>query len=172
VKDKWWYSDKFGQVGPFTLEQLRDALSTFDEGRTSEVLVWCQGFSEWKAPDILNDFREQDDVLPSQKSGASWLLAQATAAIIGAGRSYWGRLANEFLRDKRDRMRTKALRARPTLQDPLQQLEKARYRRVGWWVVCATLAVIAFSLYANAKKECIVAFDRHGNHKYLCRDRE
>jgi hypothetical protein len=69
-------------------------------------------------------------------------------------------------------MRTKALRARPTLQDPLQQFERARYRRVGWWVVCATLAVIAISIYANAKKECIVAFDRLGNHKYLCRDRE
>jgi GYF domain 2 len=110
----WWYSDRFGQVGPFTLEQLRDVLSTFDERRTSEVLVWCQGFSEWKAPDILNDFREQDDVLPSQKSGASWLLAQATDAIIGAGKSYWSRLANEFLRDKRDRMWAKALRPTPT----------------------------------------------------------
>ncbi|WP_165127227.1 GYF domain-containing protein [Bradyrhizobium sp. 6(2017)] len=114
----WWYSDRFGQVGPFTLEQLRDVLSTFDERRTSEVLVWCQGFSDWKAPDILNDFREQDDVVPPQEPGASRLLAQATAAIIGAGKSYWTRLANEFLRDKRDRMRTKALRA--TLRLPAE----------------------------------------------------
>lgn len=118
MKADWWYSDKFGQVGPFTLKQLKEALSTFGESHKRELWVWREGFSEWKAADILNDLREQNDVLPSQKSGASWLLAQAKDAITRAGKSYWSRLANEFFRDRRDRMRAseikKTLRPTPT----------------------------------------------------------
>jgi hypothetical protein len=127
VEDKWWYSDKFGQVGPFTLKELKEALSTFGESRKRELWVWREGFSEWKAADFLNGLLEQNDVLPSQTSGATWLVAQATDAITRAGKSYWSRLADEFLRDKRDRMRTKELRAtlrlpaKPALPPPLSK---------------------------------------------------
>jgi len=45
-KRLWYYADWRGQQGPVTLKELRDTLAAFPD--TSEVLVWCEGFADWK----------------------------------------------------------------------------------------------------------------------------
>ena len=52
VADSWYYSDKNGPIGPFTLQELRESLVTIPNA--SIVLVWRNGFSGWKlAKDVV-----------------------------------------------------------------------------------------------------------------------
>jgi GYF domain 2/Bacterial PH domain len=46
VSDKWYYVDDHGQVGPVTLQTLRETLATFSN--PEDVLVWCERFQDWK----------------------------------------------------------------------------------------------------------------------------
>jgi hypothetical protein len=56
MKADWWYSDQFGPVGPFTTQQLRETVSTFNS--ESELLVWREGFSGWKPVHVLVELKE------------------------------------------------------------------------------------------------------------------
>ena len=44
--DVWYYADQMGRVGPLSLEELKNALTTLPN--TNDVLVWCQHLSDWK----------------------------------------------------------------------------------------------------------------------------
>jgi hypothetical protein len=49
--DSWYYADGAAQVGPLTLQALRETLATFSNAK--DVLVWCNQFRDWKpAKDI------------------------------------------------------------------------------------------------------------------------
>jgi hypothetical protein len=123
MKADWWYSDKFGQVGPLTLtlEQLKDVLSTFDDNHRGELLVWREGFSNWKDPDILTRFREErvdDGGLPgwqasidgpeppqAQQGSAAWIKNWRTLVGVGcvaAALSVFGAIFVQFLTAKEE----------------------------------------------------------------------
>jgi GYF domain 2 len=54
MSDVWYYTDKNGQVGPLTLQELKETLATFATANASDVLVWRDGFPDWKpARDIV-----------------------------------------------------------------------------------------------------------------------
>jgi hypothetical protein len=64
VQDAWYYANQNEQVGPVSLEELRQALSTFSTANTSEVLVWHQGFSGWKPAKEVAELNVQTPLPP------------------------------------------------------------------------------------------------------------
>jgi hypothetical protein len=46
VPDIWYYADADKQVGPLTLQELRQELAAFPNA--NDVLVWCNRFADWK----------------------------------------------------------------------------------------------------------------------------
>ncbi|MCP2132830.1 DUF4339 domain-containing protein [Bradyrhizobium ottawaense] len=44
----WWLSDGTGKVGPLSLSELAETVSTYPLERIDDVLVWREGFSEWR----------------------------------------------------------------------------------------------------------------------------
>lgn len=59
VPDTWYYADKNGQVGPLTLQELKATLSTFRNADASDVLVWRDGFSDWKPAKDVDELKGQ-----------------------------------------------------------------------------------------------------------------
>ena len=48
MSDAWYYADRHGQVGPFTLQELRETLTTFATANACDLLFWHRGFPDWK----------------------------------------------------------------------------------------------------------------------------
>ncbi|WP_370194948.1 DUF4339 domain-containing protein [Bradyrhizobium ottawaense] len=48
VTTAWWLSDGTGKVGPLSLSELAETVSTYPLERIDDVLVWREGFSEWR----------------------------------------------------------------------------------------------------------------------------
>ena len=48
VQDVWYYADRNGQVGPLSLQKLRETLASFSTANASDVSVWHAGFEDWK----------------------------------------------------------------------------------------------------------------------------
>jgi hypothetical protein len=46
MADVWYYADKNGPVGPFTLKDLKGTLATIPNAR--DFLVWRDGFKDWQ----------------------------------------------------------------------------------------------------------------------------
>ncbi|MGY3472739.1 DUF4339 domain-containing protein [Bradyrhizobium ottawaense] len=46
---EWWYSDRTGEVGPLSLSEVVETLGTFSTQQLETVLVWREGFEEWKS---------------------------------------------------------------------------------------------------------------------------
>ncbi|MCK1416798.1 DUF4339 domain-containing protein [Bradyrhizobium sp. CW4] len=113
--------DEFGQVGPFTLQQLKEVVATFEESHKRELRVWREGFPDWMAADVLND----QDWVPSQQSETPKVIAQATDALAKARKTYLSRLSNEFFRDGRDQLQTNALGVTlpPALPPPIPKIK-------------------------------------------------
>src|SRR5277367_2120693 len=42
----WYYVDHTGQVGPFTLQELKFKLSTIQNAKS--LYVWCDGMADWQ----------------------------------------------------------------------------------------------------------------------------
>jgi hypothetical protein len=57
VSDIWYFADQQGQVGPLGLQELKDALATVSDAR--DVLVWRDGFSDWKKAGDVPELRAQ-----------------------------------------------------------------------------------------------------------------
>jgi uncharacterized membrane protein YhaH (DUF805 family) len=53
VQDAWYYADKGGHVGPLTLNEMRQTLSSFSNA--GNVLVWHQGFPDWKSAQHVSE---------------------------------------------------------------------------------------------------------------------
>jgi GYF domain 2 len=54
VPHAWYYADRNGQVGPLTLQELKDTITTLPNAAASGVLVWRDGFTAWKpAKDVV-----------------------------------------------------------------------------------------------------------------------
>jgi hypothetical protein len=67
VSDGWYYADGNGQVGPLTLQELKEALATPPNSNAEDILVWCDGFSSWKpAKDVVELRRPVPPPLPSR----------------------------------------------------------------------------------------------------------
>jgi hypothetical protein len=47
ITDIWYYANQSGQVGPFSLQRLKQTLATM--GEPADVLVWCNKFPDWKS---------------------------------------------------------------------------------------------------------------------------
>jgi len=47
-EDEWYYADENGNVGPLTLQKLRETLATFPDEHARELLIWHKGMSGWK----------------------------------------------------------------------------------------------------------------------------
>jgi GYF domain 2/Sel1 repeat len=62
VSDTWYYADADGQVGPLTLQELRQELATFS--KANDVLVWCEGFPDWKPARDVTELRAVPPPLP------------------------------------------------------------------------------------------------------------
>jgi len=43
--DVWYYADNNEQVGPFTLQELKDEIPTIPNA--NRLYVWCEGMEEW-----------------------------------------------------------------------------------------------------------------------------
>jgi GYF domain 2 len=51
LSDSWYYADYKGQIGPITLQELKETLPRFS--KPENVFVWRVGFTEWvKASDV------------------------------------------------------------------------------------------------------------------------
>jgi GYF domain 2/Bacterial PH domain len=46
VSERWYYVDDAGQVGPVTLQTLKETLATLSN--PEDVAVWCERFQDWK----------------------------------------------------------------------------------------------------------------------------
>jgi GYF domain 2 len=62
MPDLWYYADQNGRVGPLTLQELLDTLATLPDA--SEVLVWCDKFSDWKRAGDVVELRARIVVPP------------------------------------------------------------------------------------------------------------
>jgi hypothetical protein len=47
MSDDWYFANERGHVGPFSLQQLKQTLSTMED--PADVLVWCNKFTDWKS---------------------------------------------------------------------------------------------------------------------------
>jgi GYF domain 2 len=62
MPDLWYYADQNGSVGPLTLQELLETLATLPNA--SDVLVWCDKFSDWKRAGDVAELRAQIVVPP------------------------------------------------------------------------------------------------------------
>jgi GYF domain 2/Sel1 repeat len=62
VSDIWYYADADGQVGPLTLQELRQELAAFSNA--NDVLVWCDHFTDWKPASDVPELRALPPTLP------------------------------------------------------------------------------------------------------------
>jgi hypothetical protein len=65
VSDAWYYADRHGQVGPFTLQELRETLTTFSTANASDLLFWHRGFPDWKPAKDVAELNVQTPLAPS-----------------------------------------------------------------------------------------------------------
>jgi hypothetical protein len=57
LSEIWYYADYKGQVGPMTLEELKETLPRFTE--PENVFVWRDGFANWLRAGDVPEFRAQ-----------------------------------------------------------------------------------------------------------------
>ncbi|WP_128935789.1 DUF4339 domain-containing protein [Bradyrhizobium zhanjiangense] len=53
----WYYADYKGQIGPITLQELKDTLARMSE--PENVLVWRDGFTDWVRAGDVPEFRSE-----------------------------------------------------------------------------------------------------------------
>ncbi len=68
ASDVWYYVDGNGQVGPLTLQGLKETLTTFSSAK--DVLVWCDRFPDWKLAKDIPELKAQSDHLRSRRGAA------------------------------------------------------------------------------------------------------
>jgi hypothetical protein len=68
VSDKWYYADQAQRIGPLELKQLGKKLIALPNA--TEVLVWCNRFSDWKCAREVSELREF--LVPSGPIAPNW----------------------------------------------------------------------------------------------------
>jgi restriction system protein len=74
----WYYCDAGGQVGPLTLQKLRETLATFSN--TNDVFVWREGFADWKP---LQDIPELTAQKTRRATRASMTSSYSVSVALG-----------------------------------------------------------------------------------------
>jgi hypothetical protein len=106
--DIWYYADQSGHIGPLTMLELKGALATVANAK--DVLVWHEGFSDWKkAGEIpeLRDITVRPPPLPKTASTkqttwkAKWWQLIIAFAFMGSIGSRFGREEMCRLSDER-----------------------------------------------------------------------
>lgn len=64
MRDAWYYADRNGKVGPLSLQELREALSTLSAEHATDVLVWHKGFPDWKPAQDIEELKAEPTPLP------------------------------------------------------------------------------------------------------------
>jgi hypothetical protein len=64
MRDAWYYADRNGKVGPLSLKKLRETLAAFSTANASDVLVWHEGFPDWKPAEDVPELNEIQTPLP------------------------------------------------------------------------------------------------------------
>jgi hypothetical protein len=90
VSDIWYYADAAEQVGPLTLQELRQKLAAFSNA--NDVLVWCNRFTDWKpARDVTELVAEYSTGTQGQKGSKApptqieRMLADARLRLVEIG---------------------------------------------------------------------------------------
>jgi hypothetical protein len=58
----WYFDDARGQIGPVSLQELKESLATL--AHPEDVLVWCERFSDWRRAGDVPELTEQIAVPP------------------------------------------------------------------------------------------------------------
>lgn len=58
----WYFNDTRGQIGPVSLQQLKQTLATLPH--PEDVLVWCENFSDWRRAGDVPELMEQTALPP------------------------------------------------------------------------------------------------------------
>jgi hypothetical protein len=90
LSDVWYYADYKGQIGPVNLQQLKDVLARVSE--PASVLVWRDGFTEWKKASDVPEFRAQtlsppplpSDQMPTWRVRWWWYIVPFVSIGIGS----------------------------------------------------------------------------------------
>ena len=69
AEDVWYYADKSGPVGPLSLQELRETLATLSNDSAHPVLVWRQGFANWKPATDVSQLNGGETLLPPPLPG-------------------------------------------------------------------------------------------------------
>ena len=72
VSDAWYYADRHGQVGPFTLQELRETLTTFATANASDLLFWHRGFPDWKPAKDVAELNVRTPRTPPVPNNFTW----------------------------------------------------------------------------------------------------
>jgi hypothetical protein len=115
LSEIWYYADYQGQIGPITLEQLKETLPRFSE--PENVLVWRNGFTNWLRAGDVPEFRAQTLKPPQPPTGemptwrVKWWWIPIPFISVGVG-SQVGRKVMAW----NSAQRRKAERERQTMQ--------------------------------------------------------
>jgi uncharacterized protein DUF4339 len=90
LSDAWYYADYKGQIGPVSQQQLNDVLTRVSE--PAAVLVWRDGFAEWKRAADVPEFRAQTlsppplppDQMPTWRVKWWWYIVPFIAIGVGS----------------------------------------------------------------------------------------
>src|SRR5262245_31116001 len=75
MSDTWYYADQGKRSGPVSLQDLRNALARMPNA--PEVLVWRDGFPDWKKAGDIPELRPAGMAPPLPGAGAPGLPAAA-----------------------------------------------------------------------------------------------
>jgi hypothetical protein len=57
MSDTWYYVNSGLRTGPISLRGLKETLATLPDA--NDVLVWCEGFPDWKIAGDVKELRAQ-----------------------------------------------------------------------------------------------------------------
>jgi hypothetical protein len=85
--DGWYYADAEGSVGPMSIEELKETLATFTDAK--DMLVWREGFPDWKRARDIPQLRTKPRVPPPllSREGLAGLSAERQRGIEFNSRS-------------------------------------------------------------------------------------
>jgi GYF domain 2 len=67
MSDIWYYADRNGQHGPLSLKELLQILKEL--GSSKDLLVWSDGFSDWKNPENVAELKATTIAPPPLPTG-------------------------------------------------------------------------------------------------------
>jgi len=56
LNKNWWYSDRNGEVGPLSFDELVETFSVYPARQLDEVRIWRDGFDHWRGIRDVSEF--------------------------------------------------------------------------------------------------------------------